>query len=144
MNRVTAGQNGRIAPARLIEANMHSCQEKGEYSLYRGIFIGLIYLVYNNELKLAISLAIVSIIPLLSQGYNWMHNLWSAVLIPTLLVLLYGIFLTQEIDSWVNLNLQLVEQEIKFNLWFILAGSLGWLTHILIDKTFISPRERER
>jgi len=42
MNRVTAGQNDRIAPVRLIEANMHSRQEKGEYSLYRRIFIGLV------------------------------------------------------------------------------------------------------
>jgi hypothetical protein len=30
----------------------------------------------------------------------------------------------------------LIEQEVKVNLWFILAGTMGWLTNILIDKSF--------
>ncbi len=107
---------------------------------YRLIFITIIYFTYNGNLKLAISIAIISIIPLLSQGYNWMHNLWSAIFIPIALVLLYGIFLTQGFESWKNVNFQLVQQEIKLNLWFILAGTLGWLTHILVDKTFGSSQ----
>jgi hypothetical protein len=103
---------------------------------YRVIFIALVYFSYQGELKLATSLAIISIIPLLSQGYNWMHNLWSAILIPISLVLLYGIFLTQGFDTWKVLNLELIEEQIKLNLWFILAGTMGWLTNILIDKSF--------
>lgn len=111
---------------------------------YRLIFFALIYFIYKGELKFAVSLAIISIIPLLSQGYGWMHNLWSAILIPIALVLLYGIFSTKGFGSWETLNLHQIQHEIKLHLWFILASTSGWLTHILIDKTFGSAHGGKR
>ena len=111
---------------------------------YRLIFIGLIYFAYQGDLKLALSLAIIAIIPLLSKGYNWMHNLWSAIFIPIALVLLYGVFLTKGFEAWKSLNYQVIEEQIKMNLWFILAGTLGWLTNILVDKTFGSSKSSSK
>ena len=74
---------------------------------YRLIFVGLVYFAYIGEFKLALSLSLISIIPLLSQGQIWMHSLWSAILVPMILVFLYSIFLKQGFSTWKILSIQI-------------------------------------
>lgn len=99
---------------------------------YRCIFVLLIYLAMNNQYKAATLIAISSITPILSHHRSWTHSLWSAIFVPCAFILMYN-FLTTPSHYNDFLIISNVTSILKANMWFIIAASLGWLTHLYVD-----------
>lgn len=99
---------------------------------YRFMFIALIYLSFNNQYKLAISLSIISLLPLLSQSTKWTKSLWTILLTPIVIATIYE-FITIKSPVWYQLSFANVQSHLTANLWLIAALIIGWLTNLFIN-----------
>lgn len=99
---------------------------------YRAIFILLLYLGYQKYYELATLVAIIAITPILDHHRGWTHNYFSALLVPLLLIGIYGYMLAKDypLHNW---SFKHSCEYFKNHLWLVIASIVGWCTHLLLD-----------
>ena len=99
---------------------------------YRFIVLWLLYLALLHKYELATRIALVSMLPLLSHHRGWTHSILAAIFVPIIAVLTY-VFVTSGVSYNVFFALDNIILVCSSYMWFIIAASLGWLTHLLLD-----------
>ena len=110
---------------------------------YRIIFVLLLYLAVNHQYKAATLISICAITPLLSYHRAWTHNIWSAIFVPCVFILLYS-FLTTTTNYSQFLVINNVTSILRTNMWFIISASIGWLTHLYVDYKLAPKLNKQR
>ena len=102
---------------------------------FRGVFMALVYLGWNEHYELATLLGILAVLPLLDHHRGWTHRKFSPLLVPVLLGTAYEYWRVRQVwfgeFSWTNVPYLLEE-----NLVFLVACIVGWYTHLVLDGCF--------
>jgi hypothetical protein len=102
---------------------------------FRAVLAALFYLGWNQHYELATLVGILSVLPLLDHHRGWTHWKISPLLVPVLLGATYEYWRARQAFfdefSWVN-----VQSLLAGHLVFLVAGVVGWYTHLLLDGCF--------
>lgn len=110
---------------------------------FRLVFVGLLYLGWQERYELATVLGLLSILPLLDHHRGWTHWKISPLLVPLLLGAVYEYWHTRNLwiggFSWTELR-----QIIEVHIVFFVACMIGWYMHLFLDGRFkIFPTDRD-
>lgn len=99
---------------------------------YRLVMVSLLVLGYHQEFELATLLGIIAITPVLDHHRGWTHNPLAAIFFPLILVGIYEYLLVQErwFAEW---TLEGSWELVLRYRWLVIACTLGWWTHLLLD-----------
>ena len=100
---------------------------------FRGILVLLLFLVVSKYFRIASIIAIVAVLPLISKHRGWTHSVWSAILFPIFLFIGYQHLFVMKIGFDMKYFYKM-HKLLSINFWLVLSCSLGWLTHIYLDK----------
>lgn len=99
---------------------------------FRAIFVLLIILGYTGEYQLATLVAIIAITPILDHHHGWTHNLYSPILVPFFLILIYDIMLLKN-NTLFNTPFYAFNKYFSNYFWFLISAGAGWYTHLFLD-----------
>lgn len=99
---------------------------------YRLIFSILFYLAITKQFEAATIIALVSLAPLLSHHRGWTHNFFSALLLPTFLILTYSFF-SSNLPYYKFFTIYNMKLILFAHIWIIFSCTLGWVIHLIVD-----------
>lgn len=110
---------------------------------YRVVFLCLIVLSLQNALEVAVLLALVSLLPILSYHRGWTHRWWAPLVTPLLLALLYEYWRHPQ-EGLHRLSWDGVWMRLRMSFDWVLASWFGWWTHFLLDRVSSSRKRRRK
>jgi membrane-bound metal-dependent hydrolase YbcI (DUF457 family) len=110
---------------------------------FRLVFVGLVYLGWQERYELATLLGVLSILPLLDHHRGWTHWKISPLVVPVLLGAVYEYWHSRHAwgagFSWTEVGKVLEEHVV-----FFAACIIGWYTHLFLDGRFkVFPTDRD-
>ena len=99
---------------------------------FRSIFVILLILSYYQRFEEAALLALVAITPLLNSHRSWTHNIFTVLLFPVVIALIYEYLLTKEL-FFESFSINRIVEHLVNHRWLVLACIGGWYTHLLLD-----------
>lgn len=109
---------------------------------FRLVFAALVYLGWTEDYQLATLVGLLAVLPLLDHHRGWTHWKISPLLVPLLLGAAFEYWRARQTwfsgFSWEN-----VRELLAGHLIFLVACTVGWYTHLLLDGHFkLFPADR--